>query len=187
MDLKKNKAQLIAYYKDLPPWAKGVIVVGSAVVVVYTVHAIVKALRDRKKTQDGQTNLVQYVKDLNEQIKNGVPPSYQESQYNQWAASILQQFTGCDASLVQCPDWLFSLGYSDSGYVLAKICRQLKNDADFLCLQVAFGIKTYDACGIWNGDVGPVTLTGAVNDELNSCEVEGLNKILASQGLTYKF
>lgn len=189
--VKQHAQKLYAYYKDLPPWAKGVIIVGSAAVVVYTTHAIVKGINDRKKKMDAQAQLVQYVKDLNDLIKQGVNPTYQESQYNIWADKIESQFAGCDPSLPTCPGGITGIGgslsYSDSGYVVKNIVLQLKNDADFLCLQAAFKTRTYDACGIWTGNVGPVTLSGAIVDELNECEVKGLNDLLASQQITYKF
>jgi len=124
----------------------------------------------------------------------GITPSFQVSQYRTWVNAILQQFTGCDGSVAKCPGgWTGAingtLSYSTSGKTVANIISTFKNDADFLSLQAAFEIRTYDDCGVWpfNGSVKNVTLSGAINNELITCEIEGLNKILASKNITYKF
>ncbi len=187
MDYSKHKAALYQWYHELPAWAKGVMIVGSAGVVIFSVHSVIKSVKDKKAKEKAQADVIGFVNDLNDLAKNGILPSFQQSQYQVFAAAILQQFAGCNFSLPQCPDWLFDLAYSSSGKVVANIISQFKNDADFLALQAAFGLKSYDACGIWNGDVKDVTLSGAVNDELVVCEVEGLNAILASKNINYKF
>lgn len=187
MDFKKHGKALYQWYHELPAWAKGVMIIGSAGVAVYSVHAVIKSINDKKAKEKAQADVIGFVNDLNALAKNGVVPSFQQSQYQSWAAAIVQQFAGCDPSTVQCPDWLFDLNYSDSGKVVANIIAQFANDADFLALQAAFGLRTYDACGIWNGDVTNVTLSGAINDELEICEVEGLNKVLAAKNINYKF
>jgi hypothetical protein len=38
------KVQLFSWYKDLPLWARGAVVVGGLGVAVYTVYSVVKAI-----------------------------------------------------------------------------------------------------------------------------------------------
>ena len=75
---------------------------------------------------------------------------------------------------------------SYSGEYLYKIILQLKNNVDFLKLQTAFGVRTYDQCGIFNGDFTG-NLTQAVNDELTASEIAELNKQLTKKGIVYRF
>ena len=60
----------------------------------------------------------------------------------------------------------------------------LKNDADFLVLKTQFGIRSYKDA--FFGEVKNVTLEAALQDELTNGSLEGINKQLAKQGITYK-
>lgn len=186
MDLTKHKKQIFNWYHELPPWAKGVTIVGLLGVTVYAAHAITKSVRDRKNKAKSQSDVIGYVNDLDDLANQGIVPTFQQSQYQIWAASIVEQFAGCDASSPSDPPW-GSYSYSNSGQKVFSIISQFKNNADFLALQAAFGIKSYDQCGIWTGDVTDVTLSGAISDELTNGEISHLNATLAAKGITYRF
>ena len=189
MDIKKNTEKLFSWYKELPPWAKATVVIGGAATAIYTVHYTIKSLKAKKSNEKAQQDLISYVNDVDRLAKQGIYPSFQESQYRIWANAIEQQFAGCDGTLPQCDDWLFNLQYSASGNTINNILKQLKNDSDFLLLQTAWGsVRTYDDCGVWpfNGNV-TASLSAAVANELTTCEIKGLNKTHKKKNINYKF
>lgn len=180
------------WYKELPPWAKGVVTIGTLGTAIYGTNAIIKAAKAKKDREKSQQDVIGFVKDLDALAQQGVYPSFAESQYKAWANSIQSQFAGCDVSAAKCPGgWTGGISgtitYSSSGKIIASTVGQLSNDADFLALQAAWGIRTYDACGFWTGNVSDVTLSGAITDELIPCEIEALNKILKSKNISYTF
>ena len=187
MDLNQHKERLYAWFNGLPKWARGTMVVGVSGITIYTIYSLVKAAKDRKQKQLAQAQLVQFVDDMDRLARQGVFPSFQESQYHIWTNAIVEQFAGCDPSFTNCPDMLRSIGYSKSGQTVFNIISGFQNDADFLALQAAWGIRTYDDCGWFTGNVTDVTLSAAISSELTNCEKEGLNKTLKNKGISYTF
>ena len=51
----------------------------------------------------------------------------------------------------------------------------------------SFGIKTYDDCGYFTGDVENANLYKAVNNELQTNEIKFINDYLKKRGITYQF
>ncbi len=203
------KFNVVQIYKDAPPTGKILIIVGgiaAGVVTYIAVSQIIHSIKAKALEQKAMAEVVGFNNDLNSLNKSGILPTYQESQYKQWADSIQQQFDGCDTSSYSFSNdfsWISndlhtaltnannSSNYSDSGATVLLIIQQLKNNADFLALQVAFGSRTYGSCGIlgtwFAGTVGPVTLSAAMRDELNTSEIAGLNMVLQSLGISYSF
>lgn len=183
-----DKVTLFSWFTSLPPWARGVVIVGGAGVTVFGVVSIVKALNAKKAQEKAQAELKGFTDDLDALAKSGIHPTFQETQYKLWADAIHQQFQGCDP---RSRTYGFfddtSVGnYSGSGQVVFNVLSSLSNDADFLALATAWGRRSFDACGWFTGDVTDVTLAGAIEDELDSSEVAGLNKILAAKGIQYR-
>lgn len=184
----KDKAY--SYYKELPPWAKGVVIVGGLFVVYLAGNAILRKLKDAKTARDAKDAVRNSEAEKRRLQSQGVRPSYPSSQYNTWANSIQQAFDGCD------PTGQLSWGadsplgavsfWSTSGFKVAKIFAELKNDLDYLSLTTAWGIRTYDACGWFTGDVKDVDLAKAISDELTAREISNLNEILRKKGIKYK-
>jgi hypothetical protein len=177
---RKNTA--VQFYNSLPPWAKGVVVVGGLAITYVIINGIVKkikadaSLKKERGTVDFQNQELQNI------INAGIRPTFPQSQYAQWADEIQNQFDGCDVS-----PFSDSIGFfSNSGATLKSIVDNLENDADFLALQTAYDIRTYDQCGWWMGNVTG-TLSKAVNDELATNEIAKINEILESKGITYKY
>lgn len=176
-------------WKSLPTWAKGVVAVGGLAAVYFGVRGFLNklkadaAMKDQLQTQTNQENQLQA------NIDNGIRPSYQQSQYNQWADELQNQFDGCDVSFrfPFDPRIFGNQNWSGSGAKLATIVLDLKNDSDFLALSTAWGSsRTYDQCGPWTGNFTG-NLSQAVTDELTQDEINALNSYLSSKGITYKF
>ena len=183
---KKNTA--IQFYNSLPPWAKGVVVVGGLLGTYAIVKGILKRIKQDAELKKQRGAVEFQNQELQNVIGAGIKPTYPLSQYYAWADEIENQFDGCDFSpgnWLGLPAWV-SGSFSYSGTTLANIVENLQNDADFLALNTAYDIRSYDQCGWFMGNVTG-TLSKAVNDELSSGEITQINDYLESKGITYKF
>ena len=184
--MSTNKTMQV--WSSLPTWAKGVVAVGGLAAIYFGVRGFLNkikadaAMRDQIKTQQNQEN------ELQQNIDNGVRPSYNQSQYEQWADEIQNQFDGCDVSirLPFDPRIFGNTNWSGSGAKLATIVLELKNNSDFLALSTSWGSSrsygSWYTCGSFTGN-----LSQAVTDELAQDEINALNNYLVSKGITYKF
>lgn len=167
-----NKA--FEYYKELPSWAKGVVVIGVLGIGYIIISKLYKGVKEQQKSADQRrTNQAQLEEKRN--LENlGMRLTYPKSQYKAWADAIQTQLSGCDP-------------LEHSMTVIGNAIGKLKNDLDFLELSTAWGVsRTYDQCGWGMGDFTG-SFQQAVNDELRTVEINILNKDLASKGISYRF
>jgi len=178
------KGKIIEYYKELPTWAKGVLVIGIVGVSYVFISQTIKRIRQQAQLEKDRKTIVNQIKEQDGLIKAGMTQSYPDSQYNSWADGIQKQFDSCDFSP---ENWILSgLFASFSGEYIYKIIKQLNNDLDFLKLSTAFDIRTYDQCG-WGTGNFTGNLTQAVEDELSTSEITQLNNLLSQKGINYRF
>jgi hypothetical protein len=183
--------KVISLYKELPPWARGVIAVGGLAVVYFTARAIINKIKENQSLKDAKKTQQEFQDDLSDLKKRGVNPTFPASQYQGWADQIEKQFSGCDfqQNVFDMSDPLFFWAgtYSGSGKNLVSILKNFKNDADFASLVTAYKVRTYDQCGTWPfaGDFTG-NLFAAISDELDQGEKDGINSMLAKQGITYR-
>jgi len=184
------QSKALGFWSDLPAWAKGIIAVGGLAIVYFTSRTIIKKISSLKESKDSKEVTKDAKSDRTELIRKGLRPSFRETQYKGWANSMEESFEGCDSNINVTWGADSPLGkvssWSTSGYKVATIFNQLKNDVDFLDLTIAWGVRTYDACGILTGDVKDADLFKAIDNELNDRERRNLNTILAKKGITYK-
>ena len=164
-------SKVYSYYKDLPSWAKGIVVIGGIAIAYFTSKQLIARIKKNVEKKDAQTSVDDAKAELNDLVKNGVKPTINKSQADAYAEKIVKQFQGADLIL--------------GSYAVAdSIFKQLKNNADFLLLKASFGIRTYPDA--FFGNVKNVTLESAIQDELTQMRINDLNKTLAKQGITYK-
>lgn len=184
------QSKALEVWSGLPTWAKGIIAVGGLAIIYFTGRTIIKKINASKEAKDSRESVREASNDRASLLRKGLKPSFAPTQYQGWANSIEQSFEGCDpfGNITWGADSpLGSVSYwSKSGYKVATIFNQLKNDIDFLDLTIAWGVRTYDDCGIFTGDVKDVDLFKAIEDELTDAERRDLNKILAKKGITFK-
>lgn len=187
-DSENQKVGAYQWYKDLPPWAKGTAVVGVGFVLTLLGFWAVKYFRDKAAAKKAEQDLKVFKGDLDDLGKKGINPTYPESQYRQWADAIGEAFTGCDFSFAHLgANYNTETFYSDAGKAVFRIVNQLKNDADFLALQVAYGKPTISKHWYCGGDIVGRTLAGAINNMLEGAEVQALNHVLKDNHITYTF
>lgn len=187
----QNKAY--QYWSGLPSWAKGVVAVGGIAIGYFGIRSFINKLKEdaakknQVKTQNEQKD------ELEQNIQNGIKPTFAISQYNQFADELQTQFDGCDFQLHipnVDPRIIFNNNWSGSGQKLANIIIQFKNDSDFLALSTSWGAsRTYDQCGYNPFGSGNFegNLSQAVTDELDQSEIRAINEYLATQNITYRF
>lgn len=183
-------SKVFKVYQDLPQWAKGVVVVGGLVVTYIVGNTIYKRIKAFSDSADAQNKLRQLEDDLDKKIKQGQQPTFSSTQYNNFADSIQTLFEGCDYTTPFIPvptTWILNIGWSNSGAGLFNILYQFNNDVDFLALQKAFATRTISKGWYCGGDYTNVTLSQAVNKQLNSQEIAAINKLLTQKGITYRF
>lgn len=161
------------YYKELPSWAKGVVVVGGIAIAYFTAKQLIARIKEQSQYKKQRQGLDDQKSELKNMLDTGAKLSYPMSQYKTWATQIASEFAGCDP---------LNTSYGK----FANIMYQLKNNADFLALSTAFDIQEYDQCGVWNSNFKG-NLQEAINDEFDVNELARLNKELVKQGISYKF
>lgn len=164
-------AKTYDYYKDLPPYAKAVVLIGTGVAVWVIYSRIRNSFLKKAEEKKSQQAVISAKDELSNLNSRGVRPTISRTQADGWADQIVKQFTGAD----------LTLGSYD---VVARIFSNLKNDADYLMLKTSFGTRTYPDALF--GSVSNVTLEGAIQDELTNMRISDLNGILAKKGINYK-
>lgn len=125
--------KVFQYYKDLPSWAKGVVVVGGAFAVFMIgsrIYKIVFPSESEKKNKELAKNVDSEISNLS---KNGLKPSFADSNYNTFANTIYNSMR-------------YAVG-DDYGTVEVTM-KKMKNDLDVAKLVKAFGQRQDYAFGI---------------------------------------
>ena len=156
------------YYKDLPPWAKGVVVVGG-LGMVYIIGSKIYAAT-KPKPQD----IVNVENDI-DKLEIKMQPSYGDASYDQYANTIYNaQRT--------------SMG-NDSGAIL-DVAKLMKNDLDVAKLVKAYGTRQDYAFGFPTEKYG---LFGAMRKGIESdlygaysYRIGKVNSDWSSKGITYQ-
>jgi hypothetical protein len=144
----------------------------------YGIYRAIKKEGDKKEATQG----AQAAKtELQQLAAQGIYPSYSLSQYLNYADKLVQAMNGCgtDESLI----------YS--------VFNQMKNKADVLQLVASFGLRYYTPCafsdpisyGIWqfNDKAYGGELATWLSYDLSDGEIENINGILRSKGISYQF
>jgi len=160
--------KLYNYYKDLPPWAKGVVVVGGLGMVYIVGSKIYAALKP--KPQD----IVNVQNDI-VKLETKMQPSYGDASYDQYANTIYNaQRTSAG---------------NDSGAIL-DVAKLMKNDLDVAKLVKAYGTRQDYAFGFPTDSYG---LFGAMRKGIEadlfgafSYRIGKVNADWASKGITYQ-
>lgn len=161
--------QRFNYYKELPGWAKGLILIMillAGMIVLFGTYKGIKKLIDIAKAKsmlnDSDTQLTAL-------IQSGVKPSYNDAQYKVWAGAIFANTDGLGTHFVN----------------VKNVFANLVNETDLYKLITAFGVKTISSG--WLSDDFTGNLAEVLNDELNSDEIKSLNRLLQDKGINFQF
>jgi hypothetical protein len=164
------------YYKDLPAWAKGVVIVGGVAIVAYAGIKLSKVLfpSEQKKREK------ELEKDVNEEIKQaeqqGKKPTYTDSSYLQYANTIHNAMQFC---------------VGDDYATVVNTAKKMMNDLDVAKLIKAYGNRQRYCFGIPAG--GKDDLFTAIRAELGqeyagitNYRVNQINSDWQSKGIKYQ-
>ena len=130
------QGKALEVWSGLPTWAKGIIAVGGLAIIYFTGRTIIKKINASKESKDSKESVKDATNNRASLLRKGLRPSFTETQYKGWANSIEQSFEGCDpfgniSWGADSPLGVVSY-WSKSGYKVATIFAQLKNDIDFI-------------------------------------------------------
>jgi len=164
------------YYKDLPPWAKGVVVVGGAVVVYLVGSRVYRAVfptEAQRKNRELEKNIDSEISKLQ---GNGKKASYSDSNYNTFANTIYNSMR-------------FAVG--DDYSTVESTLKRMKNDLDVAKLIKAFGVKQDYFFGLPTGD--KMDLFTYIQKELGNeyggltnYRVKRINEDWSKKGISYQ-
>lgn len=170
----KTGQRIFDYYKELPVWAKGVVVIGAGSIAWFGIinplrKLIIKKLDQAKEAKESAAA----GKELNNLKKQGIVPTINKAQAESMSNQLRIAFNDCG---------------TDEGAVYS-VMSQMNNDADVYLLIDTYGIREYSGCGPWNVFSGSrnVGLSAAISDELDDMEKGIVNNILAQKGISFRF
>jgi hypothetical protein len=172
--MAQNK--VFQYYQELPPWAKGVVVVGGGLVAYLVLRRVYNAVFPSKEERRNQA----LTQNVNSEIRNmqsqGVKPSFADSQYDTFANTIYNGMRYCVGD--------------DYGTVEVTL-KKMKNDLDVAKLLKAFGNRQDYCFGIPAS--GKLDLFTYVQKELGNewggltnYRVRNINADWKKKGITYQ-
>lgn len=170
-------------FKNLPPWAKGTVAValtiGGGIAVFYAVRGIrnlVSSISESKGQREELSTASDELKQLNK--SNSTKQTLTGSQLASMANNIQKALSGAG---------------TDEQTVYAQFSK-LKNDADFLALEKAFGVRkiddyTVDAFlteSLFGNTTSKGTLSQLIHGDMESDEIKYINGILSKKKIKYK-
>lgn len=161
------------YYKDLPPYVKGAVIIGIGAVL----FIVGKKLFFPSESEKAKRQLLKSVdQEIANFFRQGMKPTYSDSQYSQFANQIyegMRYIAGDDYTLVE------------------NTLKRMQNNLDVAKLIKAFGSRQDYALGIPTGE--PKDLFTYVQSELGNeyggltgYRVTRINEDWKKKGITYK-
>lgn len=168
--------KVYTYYKELPSWGKGVVVIGVGVVAFLVGRKIYKVAfpsAEEKKSRQMLTNVNQ---DIRTSISKGLKPTFMDANYDTFANTIYNGMR-------------YAVG-DDYGTVEATL-KKMMNDLDVAKLIKAFGVRQNYIFGIPKGNA--VDLFTMVQEELGNeylgltnYRIKNINADWKKKGITYQ-
>ena len=163
------------YYKELPSWAKGVVIVGGVGLVFVVGRPIYAKLFPSADAKNAAAILDDASLDIAKFTRAGLKPSYPDAQYTQLADTIYNaQRT--------------SIGF-DSGRIKDSLMA-MKNNLDVAKLAKAYGVRQNYAFSIPTDKFGlfGAARHGIASDYFGafSSRIDDINKDWEKKGITYK-
>lgn len=170
------------YYKDLPTWAKGIVIVGGVAITGFVLFQLYKTLKEKADKKQAEDFKKEAKKELDILKAQGVKPSYSPSQYESFSSKIVVALDGCG---------------SDEQAVYS-VFAAIKNKADLLNLISSFGVRYYQPCLLTDpisrgfdyigiGQKYGGNLSTWLTYDLDKFEIDRINNMLSSKGIDYKF
>jgi hypothetical protein len=169
------------YYTELPSWSKGIIVLSGVAIIGFVGYTIYKNAKIKQEEKKGRKAAEEAKKELNELSKQGIIPSFGNSQYEIFVQTLVTSMDSC--------------GTDEAA--IYSVFNSMKNKADVLKLVETFGVRYYSPCIATN----PISYSkflfdskafgGGISDwltyDLANSERQNINNILSKKSIDYKF
>lgn len=169
------------YYKDIPTWAKGIVVVGGIAIVYFTAKQLIKRIRTQAERQFDIQESESANTDLKNLEKQGVKPTLSNTQIDNIINALVESMNDCG---------------TDEEKVYAQF-RKLNNLADVYALIKKWEIRYYRPCAatqpisysryLFNSKAFGGNISTWLSYDLTTSEIAKVNKILSDKGIQYKF
>jgi hypothetical protein len=171
--------KVFEYYKELPSWAKGIVVIGGLGLAYITVKQIVDKIKEAARQKKQMEEITAVQNDLKSLENKGIKPKLSKSALEAMSAAIVDAVNGCG---------------TDMGKIKAQFTK-VTNDADVLALIQIFGLRKKIRCtfsddpreDFWSDMTPPLSLTEHIQSDLSSSDVNSVNRILSDKGIKYQF
>jgi len=177
-----QESTIYKYYKDLPSWAKGVVIVGTLAMgyaVVTKVYNTITDANNRKK-QEKEINTADA--ELRNEQQAGRGQTLSNSSLEAMSSAIVEAANGCGT-------------YED---IIVSQFDNLQNEADMLAFVKIFGLRDKLRCPFSNDAYGDkwcilscrtptMSLSSMLYSELSQGWIDTLNKKLGQKGIKYRF
>ena len=139
----------------IPGWAVGVLAVAGVLAVGATAFFLYKAVKKIGEKKDDRQVSKELNKELQDVQDSGVKATSPDSVYRATADFIEQKLDGCEMSTSELD-------------VVKEVVRVVKNQADWIKLNQAFGTRTIDNCGPFTSDTKYSSISALLKDQLDS-------------------
>lgn len=168
--------KVYTYYKELPSWGKGVVVIGVGVVAFLVGRKIYKVAFPSAEEKKGRQMLTNVNQDIRTNISKGLKQTFSDSNYDAFANTIYNGMR-------------YAVG-DDYGTVEATL-KKMMNDLDVAKLIKTFGVRQNYIFGIPKGNA--VDLFTMVQEELGNeyfgltnYRIKNINSDWKKKGITYQ-
>ena len=158
-------------FTSLPTWAKGII---GVAVVGATIYGIYKISQKLKAAKEDRPNKSEGKEVENELVALNQNPSTKQTISPSQALSIANTIYNS------------MIGLGTDEYAIYGQFYILRNNADFLAVQKAYGTRTIPSGSIVFVTDFKGTLVPSLRNELSSSEAQTINKILGKKKIKYR-
>lgn len=162
-------ADVKGVWAGLPSIAKGIIAVIGVGGAAFGLYRLYKWSQDLDNRQDSKGEVRETIKDLKTLEKEGITPSYPDSEYKKIADALFTAMDGCGTYAL----------------TIASQFKKAKNNADMMRIAAAYGTRNKSCWATGGGMNG--TLAQHIVDELSDAELIAMNRGLKEKGITYTF
>jgi hypothetical protein len=173
--------KLYSSYNGLPSWAKGTLAVGGLVIVGFVAYTIYKNAKKKSELRQANKLSQDASKEVVELGKQGIVPSYGQSQYESFVLKLVLAMDGC--------------GTDEQS--IFNVFEAMKNKADVLKLISVFGVRFYQPCAatspisyskwLYDNESFGGGLSTWLEYDLTNSEIQKINAILSKKSIDFKF
>jgi hypothetical protein len=170
-----------SYYKDLPSWAKGVVVIGGVGVIYIFASQIIKKVRQQAQLKFDLQESESANTDLQILAQQGVKPTLSNTQIDNIINVLVESMNDCGTN-------------EENVY---NQFRKLNNLADVYALLKRWEIRYYRPCAItspisyakyqFNDKAFGGNLSSWLTYDLEASEIKKVNKILSDKNIKFQF